>query len=194
MSMRSLSAILLSGIAMAAFAALPAEAAVTVLGNGIARACYEAAEFGGDEHDGIAECSLALDEAAIPITERAATFINRGILRSRNSDPEGALDDYNHGLELRPNLGEGYVDRGAVMILFQRYADALKDITKGIDLGANKPEIAYYDRAIADEALGDIRGAYEDYKKAVEIAPDFTLATEHLARFKVVIHKRTDGT
>ena len=194
MAIRSVSAILLGGIAMAAFAALPAEAAVTVLGNGIARACYEAAEFGGDAHDGIAECSLALDEAAIPITERAATFINRGILRSRSSDPDGALDDYNHGLELRPNLGEGYVDRGAVMILFQRYADALKDITKGIDLGANKPEIAYYDRAIADEALGDIRGAYEDYKKAVEIAPDFTLATEHLSRFKVVIHKRTDGT
>jgi tetratricopeptide (TPR) repeat protein len=194
MFIRSVSTILLGGIALAAFAALPAQAAVTVLGNGIARACYEAAEFGADAHDGIAECTLALDEAALPISDRAATFINRGILRSRNDDPNGALEDYNRGLAIGPALGEGYVDRGAVMILFQRYDEALKDISKGIDMGAKKPEIAYYDRAIADEALGNVRGAYEDYKKAVELAPDFTLAADQLARFKVVVRKRTDGT
>jgi len=192
MSIRSISAILFGGAA--AFAVPQAQAAVTVLGNGIAHSCYEAAEFGANPHDGIVECSFALDESALPINDRAATFINRGILKSRSGDPNGALDDYNRGLEIGPNLGEGYVDRGAVMILFQRYDDALKDIDKGIGIGAKKPEIAYYDRAIADEALGDVRGAYEDYKKAVEIAPDFTLAVDQLARFKVVVHKRTDGT
>ena len=80
------------------------------------------------------------------------------------------------------------------MILYRKYDDALKDIDKGLSLGAKKPQIAYYDRAIADEALGDIRGAYEDYKKAVEIDPNFTLAADELARFKVVVHKRSDGT
>jgi tetratricopeptide (TPR) repeat protein len=191
---RNLKSVLIGGIAAAAFVVPQAQAAVTVLGNGIAHACYEAAEFGGNAHDGIAECSLALDEAALPIGDRAATFVNRGILKSQNNDPNGALDDYNRGLELKPGLGEAYVDRGAVMILFQRYDDAIKDIDKGLSLSPNKPEIAYYDRAVADEAVGDIRGAYEDCKKAVEIAPDFTLAIEDLAHFKVVIHKRTDGT
>ncbi len=179
---------------MAALAAPQAQAAVTVLGNGIAQSCYEAAEFGGNPHDGIAECTLALDEGAMPVNDRAATFINRGILKSRSDDPNGALDDYNRGLELGPTLGEGYVDRGAVMILFQRYDEAQKDISKGIDMGAKKPEIAYYDRAIVDEAQGNVRGAYEDYKHAVEIAPDFTLASDQLARFKVVVRKRADGT
>jgi tetratricopeptide (TPR) repeat protein len=182
------------GVAIAAFAS-QADAAVTVLGTGSARSCYEAAEFGGDDlHDAIAECTVAIDEEALPLAERAATFINRGILRSLNQDPNGALDDYNRGLALRPELGEAYVDRGAVMILFRRYDDALKDIDKGISLGPNKPEIAYYDRAVANEARGDIRGAYEDCKKALEIAPDFTVATEYLAHFKVVVRKRTDGT
>lgn len=194
MRIQSLSAILFGGAAIAAFAAPQAQAAVTVLGNGVAHACYEVAEYGGNAHDGIAECTLALDEEALPIDQRAATFINRGILRSRNDDPNGALDDYNRGLDLRPNLGEGYVDRGAVMILFQRYEDARADITKGLSLNTNKPEIAYYDRAVADEALGDIRGAYEDCKKAVDIAPDFPEAVNDLAHFKVVIRKRTDGT
>ena len=84
MAIRSVSAILLGGIALAAFAALPAEAAVTVLGNGIARACYEAAEFGGDAHDGIAECSLALDEAAIRTARWTITTT------AWNSDPISA--------------------------------------------------------------------------------------------------------
>jgi tetratricopeptide (TPR) repeat protein len=82
--------------------------------------------------------------------------------------------------------GEGYVDRGATYIALQRYQDALNDINKGLELGAKKPHIAYYDRAIAQEALGNIRAAYQDYKKAVEIEPDFALATEQLSRFKVV--------
>ena len=80
------------------------------------------------------------------------------------------------------------------MIIYHRYDDALHDIDKGLGLGAKKPEIAYYDRAIADEALGDIRGAYEDYKKAVEIDPTFTLASDQLARFKVIVQKRPNGT
>jgi tetratricopeptide (TPR) repeat protein len=186
--------LVLGALGAAVLAVPSAQAAVTVLGNGIARSCYESAEYGADPHDGIATCSMALDEAALSISDRAATFINRGILKSRNEDPDGALNDYNRGLALDGNLGEGYVDRGAVMIVYRRYDDALKDIDKGLSMGAKKPQIAYYDRAIADEALGDIRGAYEDYKKAVEIDPSFTLASDQLSRFKVVVHKRSDGT
>jgi tetratricopeptide (TPR) repeat protein len=76
--------------------------------------------------------------------------------------------------------------------VLQDFAGAVADISKGLELIANKPEIAYYDRAIANEALGNIRDAYIDYKKALEIRPDFALASEQLARFKVV-RKRTNG-
>ena len=79
------------------------------------------------------------------------------------------------------------------MIVLRRYDDALADIDKGISLGSNRLEIAYYDRAIVQEALGNIRAAYQDYKKATEIKPDFTLALEQLARFRVV-HKTPEGT
>lgn len=177
--------------AVAALATVPANAAITVLGNSLAHNCYEAAEFGGDPSDGINTCSQALG-GTMSIAERAATLINRGILKSRASDSDGALADYNKGLGLDANLGEGYVDRGATYIVLRNYDQALADINKGIAMGAKKPEIAYYDRAIVDEALGDIRGAYMDYKKAVEISPDFPLATEELARFKVV--RKSNGT
>jgi tetratricopeptide (TPR) repeat protein len=184
---------MVSGCVAACFAVSNAMAAVTVLGNGAAHSCYEFAEFGGNPTDGISTCTFALDQTALSIKDRAATFVNRGILRARKSDSEAALADYDRGIALNPSLGEGYVDRGAVMIVLKRYDDALSDLDKGISLGANRIQIAYYDRAIVDEALGNIRAAYEDYKKAAEIQPDFTLATEQLARFRVVRHP-SNGT
>jgi tetratricopeptide (TPR) repeat protein len=186
----------LTGIVLVSLAAITttqAHAAITVLGNGLARSCFEYAEFGGIARDGVQTCNNAIEETALPVKDLAATYINRGILKSRTEDPEGALADYNKGLSLDAALGEGYVDRGAVMIVLRRYDDALADIDKGISLGSNRLEIAYYDRAIVQEALGNIRGAYQDYKKAAEIKPDFTLAIEQLSRFRVV-HKSAEGT
>jgi len=180
-------------VALAASAATPSDAAVTVLGNGLARNCFEYAEFGGSPKDGVEACSNAIELTVLPVKDLAATYINRGILRSRIEDTTGALADYDKGLSLDSDLGEAYVDRGAVMIVLRRYDDALADIDKGIALGSNRLQIAYYDRAIVQEALGNIRGAYEDYKKAAEIQPDFALAIEQLARFRVV-HKSADGT
>jgi tetratricopeptide (TPR) repeat protein len=178
--------------AAACLAASGAWAAVTVVGNGAAHSCFEFAEFGGTTIDGINTCDFALEQTTLSVKDRAATFVNRGILWGRKNESENALADYDKGISLNPSLGEAYVDRGAVMIVLKRYDDALADLDKGISLGANRPQIAYYDRAIVDEALGNIRAAYEDYKKAAEIQPDFTLATEQLARFRVV--RKPDGT
>lgn len=172
---------------------LRANAAVTVLGNGAAHSCFEFAEFGGNPTDGVTTCDFALEQTTLSVRDRAATFVNRGILRARKEDTEGALSDYNRGLAMDASLAEGYVDRGTVMIELRRYDDAITDIDKGISLGTNRPQIAYYDRGIADEALGNIRAAYADYKKAAEIQPDFTLATQQLARFRVV-RRAADGT
>jgi tetratricopeptide (TPR) repeat protein len=186
-------AAVVGALGFAALAASGAKAAVTVLGNGLPQSCFEAAEFGGNAKDGIAACNEALDTAALQVRDRAATYVNRGILYSRTDDANQAVNDYNEGLRMDPDLAEGYVDRGAALIMLRRYDEALQDVNKGIALGASRLQIAYYDRAIIQEALGNIRGAYEDYKKATEIAPDFALATTQLARFKVV-RNHSDGT
>jgi len=173
------------------FTASSSQAAVTVIGSGLSHTCYEAAEYATNTTEGIAACTEALEEAALPTRDRAATYINRGILYSVSGDAETAIKDYNQGLALEPKLGEGYVDRGAAFIVLKQYDDAIENIDKGIALNANRLHIAYYDRAIANEALGNIRAAYEDCKKAVELQPNFTLAVERLSRFKVI---RRPGT
>src|SRR5690348_14084533 len=132
------------------FAVLPlgmgssANAAVTVLGNGVAHSCYQFAEYGGNSADGIPTCTFALEQTTLSVRDRAATFVNRGILRARKEDAEGALADYDRGLAMDAALAEGYVDRGAAMIALRRYDDAVAEIDKGISLGANRPQIAYY--------------------------------------------------
>lgn len=190
MKIRDISALIIGTIGAAVLVS-PSQAAITVLGTGMASNCYQAAEFGGDPHAGVVTCTGALDES-LSVLDRAATYVNRGILEARIDDSKNALTDYDTGIRLRPDLAEAYVDRGATYIAVHRYAQALQDIDKGIGLGARQPEVAYYDRAIAHEGIGDIRGAYEDYKKALELQPNFALAADQLTRFKIV-HKQTSG-
>lgn len=162
-----------------------ANAAVTVLGPGPAQQCFQIAEYGGDVHDGIQRCTFALN-TALSISDRAATFVNRGVLRLSLHENEQALTDINMGISIDPELGDAYVDRGAASIALGHYEEALADLNKGIALGVHRPEVAYYDRAIIDEHNGDIRAAYNDYKKALEIVPGFGPALEELKRFRVV--------
>ena len=42
--------------------------------------------------------------------------------------------------------------------------------------------------ALAEERLDDLKAAYADYQKAVELKPDWAIAKTELARFHVVQH------
>jgi tetratricopeptide (TPR) repeat protein len=168
-----------------------ADAAVTVIGSGDAQLCYTGAENGGDAGEYITYCNQALN-SVLSIHDRGATFINRGVLRLALNEANAALADFDSGLAIDPALGEGYIDRGASLIEKKDYAEALASINKGIELGAKRPAFAFYDRAIADEGLGDIPAAYKDYQQALVVQPDFTLASDELKRFKVV--RRTTGS
>ncbi len=170
-----------------------AQAAITVMGSGLAQGCYKAAEFGGDTRDGINTCTLALNQEPLSVHDRASTYVNRGILRAP-SNPRGALADYNEGIALAPHLAEAYVDRGAALLSLKRYRAALVAIDKGLALHVNRPQIAYYDRAVAHESLGDIRSAYFDYQHAVALSPNFTLAKQQLTRFKVIREPATHNS
>ena len=192
--MRRGTSIALIALGIASLLSGSSQAAVTVLGNGLARTCFLAAEFGGGSaEEGVKACSDALEQMALPVRDRAATLVNRGILYSRLDEPQMAIADYDKGIAMEPSLGEAYVDRGASLIVLSRYDEAVQDIDKGIAMGSNRLQIAYYDRGIAQEALGNVRAAYEDYKKATEIDPEFTLASSELARFRVV-RRHSDGT
>jgi hypothetical protein len=61
----------------------------------------------------------------------------------------------------------------------------MADINRGIGLGQTYEHVGYYNRGVAEFYLGRVTESYHDFKKALEIAPDFTPASEQLKNFVV---------
>ena len=166
-----------------------AHAAVSVIGGGIAHSCFVAAERTGTL---AAEetCTMALDEMSLSLRDRAATYVNRGVVRTGIRRFEAALSDYNQaiamGEHLSPvDLGVAYINRASVLNATGHYTQAIEDTNKGLSLGTARPEIAYYVRALSEEELGDVRAAYFDYKQSIALVPGFEPAAQELKRFHV---------
>src|SRR5215470_6399042 len=100
---------------LASAAAAPAQAAVTVIGGGMARACYEAVEYQKVPGEKAIEvCTMALEqETGLSRRDKAATYTNRGILHMRAGRNQRALWDYHKGISLMPDLYEAKVNLGA---------------------------------------------------------------------------------
>lgn len=163
----------------------PAHALVAVVGAGMAHDCFVAAKAGTNPRGAIAVCNMALAEETLTIRARAGTYVNRAVMKVALGRIDDAMADYNSGLSLDPELGDGYVDRGAALITLKRYDEALVDINKGIGLGQTYEQVGYYNRGVAEFFLGRATESYYDFKKALEIAPEFTLASEQLKNFVV---------
>ncbi len=175
----------LLGAALLFLLPAPGHAVVLVIGSGLAHDCFLIAKAANDPLRGIATCNEALSEEALDPQQRAGTFVNRAVMKMALGRVDDAMRDYDEGLAIMPSLGDGYVDRGAALISLKRYDEAMADINKGIGLGLSFEHVGYYDRGVAEFYMGRITESYYDYKKALEIAPDFTPAAEQLKNFVV---------
>lgn len=171
-------------LAAFAAAALSAQASI-VIGESRQFGCYEHALYDRDSAAALRDCNAAVADPAMIRSDRAATFVNRGIVLMHRGDMQAALSDYDAALALDPQLGDAHVNRAVVFIRQGRYADAIEAATAGLGLKVERPHAAYFNRAVAHEALGDLKNAYLDYRKASELAPDWALPKQELARFSV---------
>ena len=178
----------------AALAAAPSLAAISVLGGGEARRCFEAADQGRAFAASLSICDRALGTEALSARDRAATHVNRGIVYMRARDLSAAIVDYDAALKMQPKLGEAWVNRG-IALVHRGGADreAIDALTRGLDLKAERPEVAYYTRGIAHELVGDARAAYDDYTQAAALKPDWADPAEQLKRFQRVRREAQQG-
>lgn len=174
-------------IAACALAAAPlANAQVTVIGGGIARDCYEAVKFSLlRPADAEALCTRAIELEALNLSNKAATYTNRGVLRMRQGEYDSALADYAIAKRMKPATGATWLNEGAAYIFKKDYNSALVSLEKAIELNSEDLYAAYYNRAIAREHTGDVEGAYYDFVKSKELNPDFPQTDNQLARFTV---------
>ncbi len=167
-------------------AAAPAAASISVLGGGLGHECYVAAESASPSRANLEICNRALVEEQLTVSDRAATYVNRGIVRMQAKDLNAAIADFDTAIRAKPDTAEAYVNKGIAMIhLGNHERDAVNLLTLGLARGPAQPEIAYYVRGLANEALGQTREAFEDYSHAASLKPDWPLPAEQLERFTV---------
>jgi tetratricopeptide (TPR) repeat protein len=156
-----------------------------VIGAGNSLACAQAAKNGETGVRVEQLCTTALDTEPMLPLDRAGTYVNRGVIELRSTRFNEAIEDFDTALRYKTDLPEAYVNRGAARVGTHRFAEALADLNRAIELGVQEPEKAYYNRALAYEWLDDPKAAYLDYRKALELAPDWDLVKQQLARFSV---------
>lgn len=164
-------------------------ATVMTTGNSGAAACATHAQAVSDgkmaPETAVQTCTAALDTESLDRRDRAATRINRGVLYMTMSDLPEAAGDFEAALQEEPLLGESWVNHGSALVRMGQDKEGLADIDKGLSLGLKEPWRAYFNRALARENLGDIKGAYADFNKALELKPDWEPAQKELTRFTV---------
>jgi tetratricopeptide (TPR) repeat protein len=167
--------------------AVPASAAVTVIGATSARMCYEAAEARSlPSQTSIYRCDEALEREALSEYETVATYVNRGILKLRRGQIDDAIADFDTAIARNPNEPEAYLNKGmATLRLTNGWEQAVPLFNTAIEKETRRPAIAYYGRAVAHELGGEIKEAYRDYRQASLIEPHWRDPQTELARFTV---------
>ena len=178
--------LILTASLIAVLGTFPARAqTVVTLGKGYAHDCFVYAKAGTDPFDGVNVCDQALKEEVLTTKDRAATYDNRGVMLDMLGKTDKAADDFHTASALNETLGDPHVNLGSMLIKQRRYPEAMAEINKGLDLGMSFPHIGYYDRAIAEEMMGSYKASYYDFKKVLEIEPNYGPATERLKDFIV---------
>ena len=175
---------LVPAAAVAAAAASPAIANITVLGNTLARSCFEAAQSNRDYMDGLRHCDQALQESLFD-GDRVATLVNRGILRMRVGNLDGAIGDFDEAIERDPGQAEAYLNKGWALLRRDGWNDAVPLFTTALEKRTIRPAIAHLGRGMAYETGGKLKLAYRDYREASALAPTWSRPKDELSRFQV---------
>jgi len=147
-----------------------------------ARACNDFAASGNRSDAALMRCGRALREEQDNRGNLVVTYMNRGNIYMARHEPALALADFDAVIELDEGNAEARLNKGVALVMMEQYGPAIRVLTEAVSLGVSEPHKAYYSRAAAREALGDLHGALDDYTTALEIRPDWGLADAEMQR------------
>lgn len=93
-------------------------------------------------------------------------YVERGKIKRDLQDFEGALEDMNKGLEIKPEAWM-YVERGGLKIKLQDFEGALEDMNKGLEMAPKG--WMYLMRGRLKINLQDFEGALKDFDGALAL-------------------------
>ena len=100
----------------------------------------------------------------------ATGYLERGLAHLNLHEPDLAIKDFEHAIDLNPNFAEAHTALGGVYRERGDLKHAVGEFTLAINLGSAVD--ANYQRAQMYESLGEHQKALEDYNQAIAGLPD----------------------
>jgi tetratricopeptide (TPR) repeat protein len=145
--------------------------AQTIFGSSTAESCYQVAVMDSRLTD-VGPCDDAIKTGDLTRVDLAATYSNRGIILANSGELDRAIADHNVAVQLDPESPRAYINRANTLFRAHRYADALADYDRAIELSAGAFAVAYYNRSFVHLALAHKDQARKDLEHAAALAPD----------------------
>ncbi|MBN4006512.1 tetratricopeptide repeat protein [Nostoc sp. LPT] len=122
---------------------------------------------------GIAGCitlSVAAWQLRSPklVSDAQQTLYQEGVNKYESGNYEGAVEDFNHIIELEPQNALAYNRRGDAYYRLGDYEQAQADSSQAILLNPQDAN-AYFDRGFAFSELGKYKDAIADYTQAIKL-------------------------
>ena len=146
---------------------------------------------------------LGKPESAIPDWDAALArnpdfteaYFNRAGAKTTLGDFEGGIVDCNAAIERNPDAAPAYYNRAQARMALKQYTEGIEDYDKALSIGLSEADAygAYYNRALANyllgldkaaegdaaEAVRLYHAAIPDYTKAIQVAPEPSLASRN---------------
>ena len=122
-------------------------------------------------------------------------YFNRAGAKTTLGDFEGGIADCSTAIESNPDSAPAYYNRAQARMELKQYTEGIEDYDKALSIGLSEADSygAYYNRALANYLLGLDKAAQgdeaeaiqlyhasiPDYTKAIEVAPDPSLASRN---------------
>ena len=98
----------------------------------------------------------------------AEAYNNRGTLRGRKGDLDGAVADFDETIRLNPRNANAYTNRGNVRYSKGEFDGAISDYIEAIRMNPQFAD-AYKSRGNALYAKSDLKSAIPDYQKYLDL-------------------------
>ena len=163
----------------------PASAGVMTIGGSFAEGCYKYAQGRVGTLDAVVTCDRVFSDQALTSDDQFATYVNRGNVKMHRREYSGAQADFDRAGAMNPKRGEPWLNMGVLQFKQGNSRSAISLFDKALSLGTDEPEVAYYGRGLAHEDIGDLKAAYADLRKALELRPKWIDPARELARYQV---------
>ena len=138
------------------------------------------------------DTEILLSEAIEKNPTLPYAYSERGLLRMKSGNLQGALEDYNQAVSLNPTDPDNWLNRGLIKEQQKDFNGALADYQQAISVKTDY-EKAWLNHGNALVKLNRLAEAIEDYSVAITYYPDYGLAFYNRALTYHRLGKKSEG-